>query len=161
METFVTVTKTRKEEIYQEILPQIESLIAGESDLIANLANIVSVLKMAFPERISWVGFYLARNGELVLGPFQGKPACVRIGWGRGVCGKAAAEAKPVLVPNVEEFPGHIVCDPDSRSEVVVPVLRGNEVLGVLDVDSGRLNAFDQVDTKYLLKVVNLAAQKF
>jgi len=161
MESFVTVTKSKKAEIYREIIPQIESLITDEKDLIANLANAVSVLKMAFPERISWVGFYLAKDAELVLGPFQGKPACVRIQWGSGVCGTAAAQKRTVLVLNVEEFPGHIVCDPESRSEIVVPVLRGGSVCAVLDVDSSWPSQFDETDKLYLEEIAGLMARKF
>src|SRR5512139_2780465 len=105
METFVKVTKSSKEEIYEEIIPQIESLLDGEEDPTANMANVAAVLKMAFPTAVAWLGFYILRGGELVLGPFQGKPACVRIKVGKGVCGTAAAEKRSLIVPNVEEFP--------------------------------------------------------
>lgn len=161
METFVTVTSSGKEEVYQEILPQIESLLNDETDLIANLANTASVLKMAFPEKVSWVGFYLTKGRELVLGPFQGKPACVRIQLGKGVCGKAAADKEALIVPNVNEFPGHIVCDPEAQSEIVLPVLRGEDVLAVLDVDSSFLNSFDETDRFYLGRIANLVAGRF
>lgn len=156
METTITVTKHAKGEIYEEILPQIQSLLAGEKDWIANLANVGSVLKWAFPERISWVGFYLKRGNDLVLGPFQGKPACVRIAIGRGVCGTAAKERRTVIVPDVNAFPGHIACDSDSRSEIVVPMLLGNAMIGVLDIDSSSLNSFDETDSTYLKEVVDL-----
>jgi len=150
METSVKVTKSVKSEVYDEIIPQIESLLRGEKDLTANLANTSAVLKMAFPSTISWVGFYLLKGGELVLGPFQGKPACVRIQVGKGVCGTAVSERRTIIVRNVEEFPGHIYCDPDSRSEIVVPVLRDGKVLGVLDLDSPSLRSFDDTDKENL-----------
>ena len=150
MDTYVKVTKSSKNDIYEEIMPQIESLLQGEDDLTANLANTAAVLKMAFPGTISWAGFYILKGKELVLGPFQGKPACVRIQVGRGVCGSAAAKRKTLIVPNVEEFPGHIYCDPDSRSEIVVPVLRDGKVRAVLDLDSSALSTFDETDKVHL-----------
>lgn len=149
METYITVRATEKNEIYRELIPQIQSLVKGETDLVANLANTSSALKMAFPQ-VSWVGFYLFREGELVLGPFQGKPACVRIAMGKGVCGTAAQKRETVIVPNVHEFPGHIVCDPDSKSEIVIPLIKGSKLLGVLDVDSNSYNTFGPVDKHYL-----------
>lgn len=160
METLVTVKSTTKEDIYKEIVPQIESLIRDETDLVANLANTASVLKLAF-NAISWVGFYLNKAGELVLGPFQGKPACVRILIGRGVCGTSASQRKTLIVPNVLEFPGHIFCDPDSKSEVVVPIIKNNQILGVLDVDSANFGSFDETDKQYLEKIVALLLPKF
>jgi L-methionine (R)-S-oxide reductase len=147
---------------YQELLPQLASLVDGEPDLIANLANIVAALRECLPIA-SWVGFYIARPSvsgdgrELVLGPFQGKVACVRITFGRGVCGTAAAERRTVLVPDVEQFPGHIACDAGSRSEIVVPILRGDDVVAVLDLDSYELAAFDDVDAHFLSQVAQLA----
>lgn len=161
MEGFVTITKKGKEEVYEEIIPQIDSLVRDESDLTANLGNCTAVLKMAFPQNVSWVGFYLRKSHELVLGPFQGKPACVRIKMGQGVCGKAASEGRTVVVPNVAAFPGHIVCDPGSKSEIVVPVLRGSDVLGVLDLDSPLLSYFDEVDKNYLERIMKLILLKF
>ncbi len=149
-----------KEEIYSELLPQIKSLIEGETDLIANLANVTSALKQAF-ESFSWVGFYLMKGGELVLGPFQGKLACTRIKIGSGVCGTSALKKETIIVPDVEKFPGHIYCDPDSKSEIVVPIIKDGEVLGVLDIDSYRLNNFDEVDKIYLEKIVDLLISKF
>ncbi len=149
-----------KEEIYSELLPQIKSLIEGETDLIANLANVTSALKQAF-ESFSWVGFYLMKEGELVLGPFQGKLACTRIKIGSGVCGTSALKKETIIVPDVEKFPGHIYCDPDSKSEIVVPIIKDGEVLGVLDIDSYRLNNFDKVDKIYLEKLVDLLVSKF
>ena len=136
---------SKKSVIYAELLPQIESLISGEPDLVANLANVAAVLKEAFG--FFWVGFYLAKDGELVLGPFQGPLACTRIKFGEGVCGHAFATAKTVIVPNVDEFPGHIACSSASRSEVVVPIFGGDEKpAGVLDVDSDKLDDFDSDD---------------
>lgn len=154
METFVTVASTSKDEIYKEIIPQIHSLVKNEPNLVANLANTTSVLKLAFGS-ISWVGFYLLDKGELVLGPFQGKPACVRIALGKGVCGTAASAKKTIIVPNVHEYPGHIVCDPDSKSEIVVPILKNNNVLGVLDVDSASFDTFGETDKRYLEDLCN------
>lgn len=160
METLVTIYSNTKEEIYHEIFPQIESLIDDEPDLIANLANTASVLKLAFGT-ISWVGFYLMRDGQLVLGPFQGKPACVRISLGKGVCGTSALDKKTVIVPDVNQFPGHIACDPDSKSEIVIPIVMGGKCFGVLDVDSASLNAFDETDRRELERVVSILLPKF
>jgi L-methionine (R)-S-oxide reductase len=131
--------------VYGELTPQIRSLVDGESDLVANLANIAAVLKEAFG--FFWVGFYLKKDGQLVLGPFQGPLACTRIEFGQGVCGHAFTTKKTVIVPNVDEFPGHIVCASASKSEIVVPVFTGDGgVAAVLDVDSDRLDDFSQVD---------------
>ena len=143
---------------YRELLPQLGSLVDGEPDLIANLANITAALREAAPAA-SWIGFYLMRGGELVLGPFQGKVACVRIALGRGVCGTAAAERRTIVVPDVEQFPGHIACDAGSRSEIVVPIVRGGEVVAVLDLDSYELAAFDGVDADALAQVAALVAK--
>ncbi len=137
-----------KEEIYQALLPQIEALIVGERDLVANLANIAAALREAFG--FFWVGFYVVQGQELVLGPFQGPIACTRIAFGRGVCGTAWKEKKTQLVPDVEAFPGHIACSSASKSEIVVPVFQNGEVFLVLDVDSNRLDDFDAVDQCYL-----------
>ena len=160
METLVGIHSTKKEEIYQEIIPQLESLLAGEADLVANLANVSALLKMAFRD-VSWVGFYLVKGGELVLGPFQGKPACVRIKIGKGVCGAAAEHKKTIIVPDVNEFPGHIFCDPDSKSEIVVPLVQAGILLGVLDLDSSSLSTFDAVDGKYLGQIAQILLPKF
>ena len=124
--------------IYKELLPQLESLVAGEKDFIANLANISAALKQALPYA-SWIGFYLLKDVELVVGPFQGKVACTRIRIGSGVCGTAAEQKKTIIVPNVYEFPGHIFCDPDSKSEIVVPLLKNGNVIGVLDLGQCRV----------------------
>jgi len=141
--------------IYDEIVPQIESLVSGESDLIANLGNIAAVLKEALG--FFWVGFYLAKDGQLVLGPFQGPLACTRIDFGQGVCGQAYTTREVVIVPNVDEFPGHIACNSASKSEIVLPIFdtRGN-VAGVLDVDSDRLDDFDETDSAGLGRIVRL-----
>src|SRR5688572_24989995 len=141
--------------VYAELLPQIEALIAGEDDLIANLANIAAVLKEAFG--FFWVGFYLKKDDQLVLGPFQGPLACTRIDFGQGVCGQAFSTQKTVIVPDVDKFPGHIACSSASRSEIVVPIFdpTGN-VLGVLDVDSDRLDDFWEADREGLAAVVGV-----
>ncbi|MDA8131304.1 MAG: GAF domain-containing protein [Elusimicrobia bacterium] len=149
-----------KEEAYRKALAEIRAVTAGEKDLIANLANISAVLKGAFPY-YSWAGFYLLKEGELVLGPFQGKPACIRIKPGRGVCGRCAAEKKSLVVADVREFPGHIACDPDSRSEIVVPVLRGGQLKAVLDVDSAAVGSFDEADRRGLEEAAGIAAGFF
>ena len=141
-----------KEEQYQALLPQIKALITGEEDLIANLANICGALKEQF--RWWWIGFYLVKKGELVLGPFQGPVACTRIKKGKGVCGTAWEQAQTVIVPDVAQFPGHIACSSLSRSEIVVPILKDNEVVGVLDADSEHLSHYDEVDKLYLEEIV-------
>ncbi|MEK6565753.1 MAG: GAF domain-containing protein [Bacteroidota bacterium] len=155
MESSVSVNTLTKRERYEEIIPQIESLIAGEPDTVANLANITAALKLALGARASWLGFYLLKRGELVVGPFQGKPACVRIALGKGVCGASAEQRKTLIVPDVNKFPGHIFCDPDSKSEIVVPLICDGELLGVLDVDSSSLNAFDEVDQQHLERIAD------
>jgi len=141
---------------YRELFPQLASLVDGEPDLIANLANIAAALRELLPIA-SWVGFYIRRGDELVLGPFQGKIACVRIAFGRGVCGTAAAEKRTVIVPDVEKFPGHIACDAGSRSEIVVPILQNGRVVAVLDLDSYEVAAFDDVDAEGLAPIAELA----
>ncbi|WP_432710965.1 GAF domain-containing protein [Pedobacter sp.] len=143
-----------KEAQYQSLLPQIEALITGETDLIANLGNISAALKEQF--NWLWVGFYLVKADELVLGPFQGPVACTRIKKGRGVCGQSWGKAEVLIVPDVEAFPGHIVCSSASRSEIVLPLFKADQVIGVLDVDSEHLDQFDDVDALYLNKIINL-----
>ena len=144
-----------KEEQYLSLLPQIEGLIAGEVDLTANLANVCAALKAQF--NFFWVGFYLVKGDELVLGPFQGPVACTRIAKGRGVCGQAWQQKHVLLVPDVDAFPGHIACSSLSKSEVVIPLFGADdEVKAVLDVDSDRLNDFDDIDVKYLTKLCSL-----
>lgn len=148
------IAKGTKEEQYQSLFPQIKALIEAEPDLIANLANITAALKEQFGWL--WVGFYLVKNDELVLGPFQGPIACTRIKKGRGVCGTAWAQGATILVPDVEKFPGHIACSSLSRSEIVVPIIRNGSVLGVLDIDSVETDHFDATDKAYLEKIVTI-----
>lgn len=140
-----------KEESYQNLLPQIKALIEGETDLIANLANIAAALKEQF--NWLWVGFYLVKNDELVLGPFQGPVACSRIKKGRGVCGTAWQNKETLIVPDVSKFPGHIACSSLSKSEIVVPLIKDGEVFGILDVDSIHLSDFDEVDKVNLQEI--------
>ena len=146
-----------KEEKYQHFLPDWELLISGETDEIAVLANTCAALREAFG--FFWTGFYLVKDGQLVLGPFQGDVACYRIRKGRGVCGTAWAEARTQVVPDVEQFPGHIACSSLSKSEIVVPMMYDGEVLGVLDIDSDQLATFDETDRIYLEKLVNTLVQ--
>lgn len=143
-----------KEEQYLSLLPQIKGLISGEPDLVANLANIAAALKEQF--HFFWVGFYLVKDDELVLGPFQGPVACTRIRKGKGVCGTSWSQANTIIVPDVEKFPGHIACSSISKSEIVVPLFKNNEVWGVLDVDSDQYNSFDETDVQFLQEVVAL-----
>ncbi|MEO7212396.1 GAF domain-containing protein [Mucilaginibacter sp.] len=153
-EDLTITTSVNKTEQYISLIPQIEALLFGEPDLVANLANVAAALKEQF--RWFWVGFYLVKNNELVLGPFQGPVACTRIGLGKGVCGAAWQRAQTLVVPDVEEFPGHIACSSLSRSEIVLPLFHDGEVVGVLDVDSSELAEFDEVDAKYLGEIVKL-----
>lgn len=146
-------TSTDKIEKYESLIPQIEALISGESDMVANLANISAALKSGMG--YFWVGFYMVKGEQLVLGPFQGPIACTRINLGKGVCGEAWEKAQTIVVPNVDEFPGHIACSSDSKSEIVVPIKRDGEVIGVLDVDSDELDSFDEVDLKYLERLMD------
>jgi len=150
----LTITSGNKIEMYQSLIPQIAALIEGEQDLIANLANVTAALKQQF--NWLWVGFYLVKNDELLLGPFQGPVACTRIKKGRGVCGTAWQEGKTINVPDVEKFPGHIACSSLSKSEIVIPIFSAQEVVGVLDVDSEVYNFFDATDERYLKKIVDL-----
>ena len=143
-----------KQEQYQSLLPQIKGLLDGETDLVANLANTVAAVKEQFGW--FWTGFYIVKNNELVLGPFQGPVACTRIRKGKGVCGSSWAEAKTLIVPDVEKFPGHIACSSLSKSEIVVPVIRNGEVIAVLDVDSDQLDQFDATDQYYLEQIIDL-----
>ena len=150
----LTISKGTKEEQYENLLPQITGLLQGESDLIANLANVAAALKEQFGWL--WVGFYLVKGEELVLGPFQGPVACTRIRKGRGVCGSSWAKGETLIVPDVEKFPGHIACSSLSRSEIVLPLIKNGEGVGVLDVDSTRLDSFDETDKKYLQNIIEL-----
>jgi GAF domain-containing protein len=149
----LTIIEGNKTEQYESLIPQIKALIEDEPDLIANLANIVAALKEQFAWL--WVGFYLVKQDELVLAPFQGPVACTRIRKDRGVCGTSWANAETLIVPDVEKFPGHIACSSLSRSEIVVPIIRNNEVIAVLDVDSEELNHFDETDKKYLEEIIS------
>lgn len=150
----LSIFKGTKEEQYQHIIPQIKGLLEGETDLIANLANVAAALKEQFG--FFWVGFYLVKEDELVLGPFQGPVACTRIKKGRGVCGSSWEKGKTIIVPDVEKFPGHIACSSLSKSEIVLPLFSDSKIIGVLDVDSSILNSFDETDQLYLQKIVDL-----
>ncbi|MFS2185123.1 GAF domain-containing protein [Mucilaginibacter sp. Mucisp84] len=151
----LTINKsTDKAEQYASLVPQIEALLYGEPDLVANMANVAAALKEQF--KWFWVGFYMVKGNELVLGPFQGPVACTRIGLGKGVCGTAWQQAKTLIVPDVEAFPGHIACSSLSRSEIVVPVFKDDKVAAVLDVDSELLDQFNETDAQYLEQIVKL-----
>lgn len=150
----LTIIKGTKEEQYTALLPQVKALLEGEPDLVANLANVAAALKEQFGW--FWVGFYLVKGDELVLAPFQGPVACTRIKKSRGVCGSSWAQAKTLIVPDVEKFPGHIACSSLSKSEIVVPIIRNGVVLGVLDVDADELNQFDTTDQQYLEQLIDL-----
>lgn len=158
-ENLIISKSTDKASRYETLIPQIEALTTGEPDLVANLSNIAAALKQTM--NFFWVGFYIVKNNvvpagreELVLGPFQGPIACTRIAFGKGVCGACWKEKKTIIVPNVDEFPGHIACSSDSKSEIVLPALKNNEVVLVLDVDSDTLNDFDKTDELYLTQVM-------
>ena len=153
-EDLIISTNLNKESQYISLIPQIKALITGEDDMIANLANIAAALKEQFAW--FWVGFYLVKGDELVLGPFQGPVACTRIKKGKGVCGASWQKDETLIVPDVDQFPGHIACASASRSEIVLPLHKGQEVIGVLDVDSEYLSHFDEVDAKYLKEIINL-----
>jgi len=155
----LTIVTGNKTEQYQSLLPQVKGLLEGENDLVANLANVAAALKEQFGWL--WIGFYVVKSfdgapDELVVGPFQGPVACTRIRKGKGVCGTSWAEAKTIIVPDVEKFPGHIACSSLSRSEIVVPIIRNNKVIAVLDADSEELDQFDIIDQRYLEEIVNL-----
>lgn len=147
------IIKGTKEEQYQALIPQIKGLLTGETDLVANLANVAAALKEQF--NWFWVGFYMVKNDELVLAPFQGPVACTRIKKGRGVCGTAWAKAETLIVADVEKFPGHIACSSLSKSEIVVPITKDNEVVAVLDIDSDELNRFNTTDQHFLEQIVS------
>lgn len=153
-EELIISASADKKERYETLLPQIEALVAGEKDLVANLANITAALR--FGLGFFWVGFYVVKNDELVLGPFQGPIACTRISRGKGVCGTSWAEKRVVLVPDVDAFPGHIACSSGSRSEIVLPAFKNEEVALILDVDSDKINDFDKHDEFYLQKLIRV-----
>lgn len=158
-ENFFVENNLNDEEKYRSLLPQIESLLSENDPNVSTLANFTAALKQSF-DKFSWVGFYLSENNQLYLGPFQGKVACTNIKYGQGVCGTAAAERKTIIVPDVDQFPGHIFCDADSKSEIVVPLLTDGNLYGILDVDSYLLNAFDQVDKHYLELLCQILTKK-
>ena len=153
-EELIISSSTDKADQYKSLIPQIEALVTGEPDLTANLANIASALKYGMG--FFWVGFYLVKDDELVLGPFQGPIACTRIRMGKGVCGTSWEKAETILVSNVDEFPGHIACSSDSKSEIVLPAFKDDEVALILDVDSDKLADFDEVDQKYLEQLMRV-----
>ena len=151
-ELIIPSVNESKDERYNSLYPQICSLIEGETDIIANLANVAAALKESFD--FFWVGFYLVKGNQLVLGPFQGPIACTRIAYGKGVCGTSWQQNKTIIVSDVNSFPGHIACSSLSQSEIVISIVKDNEVVAVLDVDSEHLNHFDEVDQKWLTKIV-------
>ncbi len=152
-------TELSKNEKYEVLIPQISALIEGETSIVANLANVAAALRQTFG--FFWVGFYLVDGDELVLGPFQGEIACTRIGFGKGVCGTVWKEKQTIIVPNVDEFPGHIACSSTSQSEIVIPIISNNKIIAVLDVDSHVLNDFDEDDKFGLEKIANLLVPFF
>ncbi len=149
-----------KEKIYISLIREIKALTDGEDDRIANLSNISAALKRAF-SFYSWTGFYFLKGGELVLGPFQGKPACIRIKLGKGVCGTSALEKKAVIVDDIRKFQGHIACDSNTKSEIVIPILSGGEVKAVLDIDSYEIGSFSETDKKYLKEIADICSNLF
>jgi L-methionine (R)-S-oxide reductase len=153
-EDLTILTNASKAQQYLSLIPQLEGLLLGEDDLIANMGNVAAALKEQF--KWLWVGFYLVKDDQLVLGPFQGPVACTRIHKGRGVCGTSWANKDILIVPDVDQFPGHIACSSVSKSEIVLPIFAGNEVIGVLDVDSEELAHFDDIDAQYLNKIISL-----
>ncbi|MEJ2613636.1 MAG: GAF domain-containing protein [Ignavibacteriaceae bacterium] len=158
-ETIVINSSLSTEEKYIEIGRQLRNLLSKNENAISNLANFSALLKQTF-EKINWVGFYLFDGKELYLGPFQGKVACTIIQIGKGVCGTSAQKKETIIVPDVNQFPGHIFCDPDSKSEIVIPVLKNDKLFGVLDLDSSSLNSFDETDKKYLEEFVNFLSSE-
>lgn len=149
----LSITKGSKQAQYESLLPQIKAIIEGEPDLVANLGNISAALKEQF--NWWWVGFYLVKNDELVLGPFQGPVACTRIKKGRGVCGSSWQQARTIIVPDVDQFPGHIACSSLSKSEIVLPIIRNKMVIAILDIDSEHANHFDETDARYLQDIID------
>lgn len=150
----LAIMKGTKHNQYKSLIPQIKGLLEGEDDLVANMANVAAALKEQF--NWFWIGFYVVKNNELVLAPFQGPVACTRIQRGRGVCGNSWQQASTLIVPDVEKFPGHIACSSLSKSEIVVPIIKNDEVVAVLDVDSDAYNTFDDTDKQYLEEIVKL-----
>ncbi len=146
------------EKNYQLMVEVIKSILSSETDVIANLSNVSSIVNV-YLDRLNWAGFYILKENQLVLGPFQGQPACIRIKVGQGVCGKAVSQRKTIVVPNVHEFEGHIACDSKTNSEIVVPIFKGEDVYGVLDLDSPDLNRFTDLESKYLQQVTKLLGE--
>jgi GAF domain-containing protein len=159
-ETIYVDKKLSTEEKYKSLIPQIKALLVKEDELVSNLANFTAALKQAF-DKISWAGIYLFDGEKLYLGPFQGKVACTNIEIGKGVCGTSALMEETVIVPDVTDFPGHIECDPESKSEIVVPILKESRLIGVLDLDSTFLDAFDETDQQYLEELCRFLAEEF
>lgn len=153
------ISSTERSDMYDQLLPQLKALMDGESSLVANLANTAAALRQTF--RFFWVGFYLVDGNELVLGPFQGDIACTRIKYGKGVCGKAWERKETIIVPDVEQFPGHIACSALSKSEIVVPIMKGDRIVAVLDVDSNMLDDFTEADEAGLNEIAVLLSAKF
>lgn len=158
-ESLIVNKELTDEEIYKSLISQIENLINNNDALISSLSNFTALLKEAF-NKISWVGFYFLKDNKLLLGPFQGKVACTEIELGKGVCGTSALKKETIVVENVNEFPGHIVCDINSKSEIVIPLIKGNNLYGVLDIDSYQYSAFNETDKKYLEILCNLFLNK-
>lgn len=148
------ISKGTKLEQYENLIPQIKSLLSDETDLIANLANVAAALKEQF--NWFWIGFYLVKENELLVGPFQGPVACTRISKGRGVCGSSWEKAETIIVKDVDQFEGHIACNSNSKSEIVIPIIRAGQVVGVLDADSDQYNFFDEIDQKYLEEIIKM-----
>jgi L-methionine (R)-S-oxide reductase len=158
-EEFVIDKTQSLQKQYEELSIIIKSLLNSNDNIISNLSNFTAVLKQTF-DKINWVGFYLYDGAKLYLGPFQGKVACTQIDLGKGVCGSAALRRKTVIAADVNKFPGHLVCDPDSKSEIVIPLLKDNKLLGVLDIDSSSFSAFDETDKKYLEYICNFLTEE-
>lgn len=158
-ESIIANKSASLEEQYQLLVKQVKSLLDKNDNIISNLSNFTAALKQTF-EKISWVGFYLYDGNELYLGPFQGKVACTKIKMGKGVCGTSAMNRETIIVPDVDKFPGHIACDVESRSEIVVPIIKSDKLYGVLDLDSASLNAFNQTDKKYLEEIVDFLVKE-
>lgn len=158
-EVFETKKDATLSEQYELLIKQLKSLLSKDERLITNLANLTAAIKQSF-DKISWVGFYLFDGEILYLGPFQGKVACTTINLGKGVCGTAAEKGETIIVPDVNKFPGHIFCDPDSKSEIVVPMFKNNKLIGVLDLDSASYNSFDETDKKYLEEIVKFLTEE-
>ncbi len=155
----IKITKNTDKEVFENLLKQVDAVLEYDAPLLSNLSNFIALIKDSFP-KISWIGYYFTKNGFLYLGPFQGKVACTKIKIGNGVCGTSAEKRETIVVEDVHKFPGHIACDGGSNSEIVVPILRKEEIIGVLDLDSYSYSAFSEVDKIYLEKLVKLLTDK-